>query len=73
MSSNLLGTSKVADIIISSNTGLDAIKSAPIVNYDTGVKCIRIQDISQKKNFSKWKKKKKKKSPFRVIKKMWFL
>lgn len=54
MSSNLWGTSKVADIIISSNTGLDAIKSAPIVNYDTGVKCIRIQDISQKKDFSKW-------------------
>lgn len=36
------------------NTGLDAIKRAPIVDTDTGIKCIRIQDISQKKAYPDW-------------------
>ena len=40
--------------IISANTGLDAIKRAPIVEYDTGLKCIRIQDISQGKQYDEW-------------------
>lgn len=39
---------------ISANTGLDAIKRAPIVEYDTGLKCIRIQDISQEKQYDEW-------------------
>lgn len=39
---------------ISANTGLDAIKRAPIVDYDTGLKCIRIQDISQNKQIDEW-------------------
>ena len=39
---------------ISANTGLDAIKRAPIVEYDTGLKCIRIQDISQGKQYDEW-------------------
>lgn len=42
------------DFIISANTGLDAIKRAPILDEDTGLKCIRIQDISQKKDFDEW-------------------
>jgi type I restriction enzyme S subunit len=42
------------DIVISANTGLDAIKRAPIVEKETGVKCLRIQDISQKKPFGSW-------------------
>ena len=33
---------------------MDAIKRAPIVEYDTGLKCIRIQDISQGKQFDEW-------------------
>lgn len=39
---------------LSANTGLDAIKRAPIVEYDTGLKCIRIQDISQGKQYDDW-------------------
>ena len=45
---------RLKDKTISVNTGLDAIKRAPIVDYDTGLKCIRIQDISQKKNYNDW-------------------
>ena len=41
-------------VIKSANTGLDAIKRAPIVNKDTGLKCFRIQDASQKKDFLSW-------------------
>lgn len=40
--------------IASANTGLDAIKRAPIVEENTGIRCIRIQDISQVKNFENW-------------------
>jgi len=45
---------KLRDVYESANTGLDAIKRAPIVEYDTDVKCIRIQDISQNKRFFEW-------------------
>ena len=45
---------KLSDIVLSANTGLDAIRRAPIVEEETGIKCLRIQDISQKKPFSKW-------------------
>ena len=36
------------------NTGLDAIKRAPIVEFETGIRCLRIQDVSQSKSFSNW-------------------
>ena len=36
------------------NTGLDAVKRAPIVERDTGIKCMRIQDVSQSKDFKNW-------------------
>ena len=42
------------NITISLNTGLDAIKKAPIVPQYTGIKCLRIQDISNNKSFEKW-------------------
>lgn len=45
---------KLNDIITRSNTGLDAIRRAPIVERETGIKCIRITDISQKKLFDDW-------------------
>lgn len=41
-------------IIESSCTGLDAIKRAPIVETNTGLSCLRIQDISQSKPFNLW-------------------
>lgn len=45
---------RLRDKTLSANTGLDAIKRAPIVEYDTGLKCIRIQDISQGKKYDEW-------------------
>lgn len=45
---------KLKEVTISVNTGLDAIKRAPIVEENTGIKCIRIQDISQKKEYDDW-------------------
>ena len=45
---------KIRDVIYSANTGLDAIKRAPVLEYPTDLKCIRIQDISQGKPFSEW-------------------
>lgn len=44
----------ISDAILTSNTGLDAIKRAPIVDYNSGIKCLRIQDISQNKDFKDW-------------------
>lgn len=44
----------LGDYVESANTGLDAIRRAPIVEYDTGVRCLRIQDVSQKKPFQNW-------------------
>lgn len=47
-------TYKLESVISSVNTGLDAIQRAPIVIQDTGIKCLRIQDISQGKEFANW-------------------
>jgi type I restriction enzyme, S subunit len=44
----------IADISLSINTGLDAIRRAPIVNHPTNLRCLRIQDISQNKSFERW-------------------
>ena len=54
MSFNEWEIHRIGDLVISANTGLDAIKRAPIVEVDTGIKCLRIQDISQKKEFDNW-------------------
>ena len=45
---------KIRDVIYSANTGLDAIKRAPVLEHPTDLRCIRIQDISQGKPFSEW-------------------
>lgn len=45
---------KLGEVLLSANTGLDAIKRAPIVSNNTGRKCIRIQDISQNKKYDDW-------------------
>jgi type I restriction enzyme S subunit len=44
----------LADAVLSANTGLDAIKRAPIVEENTGIKCLRIQDVNQEKDFLNW-------------------
>ena len=41
-------------LIETANTGLDAIQRAPIVDYETGIKCLRIQDITQNKKYGNW-------------------
>jgi len=45
---------KLKDFIESAITGLDAIQRAPIVNYQTELRCLRIGDISQKNKFIDW-------------------
>jgi type I restriction enzyme S subunit len=47
-------TETLKDYVETANTGLDAIKRAPIVEYETGIKCLRIQDVSQHKPIKKW-------------------
>lgn len=36
------------------NTGGDAVQKAPIVDYNTGIKCARVGDISQKREPYQW-------------------
>lgn len=36
------------------NTGADAIRRAPIVDYNTGIRCARVGDLSQNRDVSKW-------------------
>lgn len=45
---------KLSDIVKTANTGADAIKKAPIVNESTNLRCLRIGDVSQKRDFSMW-------------------
>lgn len=45
---------KLENIVAKANTGLDAIRRAPIVDGYTGIKCLRIQDISQNKKYINW-------------------
>ena len=47
-------TVTLEDIAESINTGLDAIRRAPIVEHQTNLRCLRIQDISQNKSFNEW-------------------
>ena len=45
---------KLADVVETANTGADAIKKAPIVERNTGLRCLRIGDVSQKRKYSEW-------------------
>jgi type I restriction enzyme S subunit len=42
------------DVITQANTGADAIQKAPIVNENTGIKCLRIGDITNHRQFEEW-------------------
>ncbi len=46
--------SQLKDVIIKSNTGADAIQKAPIVEYNTGIKCVRVGDFSNNRDVNKW-------------------
>ena len=45
---------ELGEVVLTANTGADAIKRAPIVIEDTGIRCLRIQDVSQSKTYSDW-------------------
>ena len=47
-------TVTLEEVAESINTGLDAIRRAPIVEHQTNLRCLRIQDISQDKSFNEW-------------------
>lgn len=45
---------KLEDCIEKINTGADAIQRAPIVDYDTGIRCIRIGDMTNGRDYHSW-------------------
>ena len=45
---------KLGDVIASANTGGDAIQKVPIVDYDTGIKCARVGDITNAREYTSW-------------------
>ena len=45
---------KLEDIISSANTGGDAIQKVPIVDYNTGIKCARVGDITNSREYASW-------------------
>lgn len=44
----------VEKVILTANTGADAIQKAPIVDYDTGIRCIRVGDMTNNRSFYDW-------------------
>ena len=46
--------SKLGDVISDANTGGDAIQKVPIVAYNTGIKCARVGDITNKREYDSW-------------------
>lgn len=44
----------VENVVLSANTGADAIQKAPIVDYDTGIRCIRVGDMTNNRSFHDW-------------------
>ena len=45
---------KLEDTVLKIGTGADAIKKAPIVDYDTGIKCVRVGDMTNGRNVENW-------------------
>ena len=52
--SKKLAQRKLGDVIASANTGGDAIQKVPIVDYDTGIKCARVGDITNAREYASW-------------------
>lgn len=44
----------VEDVILTANTGADAIQKAPIVDYNTGIRCVRVGDMTNNRSFYDW-------------------
>ena len=45
---------KLEECVGKINTGADAIQRAPIVDYDTGIRCIRIGDMTNNRDYHSW-------------------
>lgn len=45
---------RLGNLVKKSNTGADAIKRAPIVTEDTGIRCVRVGDMTNKRPFDEW-------------------
>ena len=44
----------LGDVVSDANTGADAIKKAPIVDFDTGIKCVRVGDMTNSRRIDEW-------------------
>lgn len=44
----------VDNVTLSSSTGGDAIQKTPMVEYDTGIKCVRVGDLSNQRGIDGW-------------------
>lgn len=44
----------VGNVVLSANTGADAIKKAPMVDYNTGIRCVRVGDMTNNRSFHDW-------------------
>lgn len=44
----------VKDMVLTANTGADAIQKAPIVDYNTGIRCVRVGDMSNHRPVYEW-------------------
>ncbi len=47
-------TYKLKDLVCYSNTGADAIQKAPIVDYQTKYKCVRVGDFTNNREYIDW-------------------
>ena len=47
-------TYKLKELVSYSNTGADAIQKAPIVDYPTNYKCVRVGDFTNNRNYIDW-------------------
>lgn len=53
-SNNFDNITTVENVVLSANTGADAIQKAPIVDYDTGIRCVRVGDMTNNRSFHDW-------------------
>lgn len=52
--SSVASKTSVEDVVLTANTGADAIQKAPIVDYDTGIRCVRVGDMTNNRSFHDW-------------------
>ena len=50
----IISKTSVENVVLTANTGADAIQKAPIVDYDTGIRCVRVGDMTNNRSFYDW-------------------